>query len=251
MKEVHDFELEYAGKQLKVQTGKLAGQAHGSCTVQYGETVVLATAVTGAEPRDGIDYFPLMVDYEEKLYAAGKIKGSRWIKREGRATDEAVLTARVIDRSIRPLFKESERKDVQVMVTVLAVDGENDPDVPALIAASIALEISPIPWNGPVAAVRVGQINGEWVINGSHEARTKSAFDLYLAGTETEVVMIELDGKQIKEETIADAIEFAHKHLKKVIGLIKEIKNKAGKPKTAEQLTEEQKTEIDLIRTKV
>ncbi|MDP2736721.1 MAG: polyribonucleotide nucleotidyltransferase [bacterium] len=251
MKEVHDFELEYAGKQLKVQTGKLAGQAHGSCTVQYGDTVVLATAVTGAEPREGIDYFPLMVDYEEKLYAAGKIKGSRWIKREGRATDEAVLTARVIDRSIRPLFKESERKDVQVMVTVLSVDGENDPDVPALIAASIALEISPIAWGGPVAAVRVGQINGEWVLNGSHEARTKSDFDLYLAGTETEVVMIELDGKQIKEEIIADAIEFAHKHLKKVTALIKEIKTKVGKPKTVEQLSDEQKTELELVRGKV
>ncbi len=251
MQQVYNFELEYAGKTLKVQTGKLAGLAHGSCTVQYGETLVLATAVTGEQARDGIDYFPLMVDYEEKLYAAGKIKGSRWIKREGRATDEAVLTARVIDRSIRPLFKETERKDVQVMVTVLSVDGENDPDVPALTAASIALAISPIPWNGPVAAVRVGAINGEWVLNSSYEARAKSDFDLYLAGTESEVVMMELSGKQVKEELVAEAIEFGHKHLKKVVSLISEIQKKIGLPKFIEEETAETIAEKELVRKKV
>ncbi|MFA6304182.1 MAG: polyribonucleotide nucleotidyltransferase [Patescibacteria group bacterium] len=250
MQEVHNFELEYAGKQLKVQTGKLAGQAHGSCTVQYGETVVLATAVVGSNPRDGIDYFPLMVDYEEKLYAAGKIKGSRWIKREGRATDEAVLTARVIDRSIRPLFKESERKDVQVMVTVLAVDGENDADVPSLIASSIALSISPIPWGGPVAAIRVGQINGEWVLNGSYEARLKSDFDLYITGNDEEIVMIELEGKQIKEDVVADALDFGHKHLSKVVKFIKDIQTQIGVPKTVEIETPEMKAEKELIKNK-
>jgi len=252
MTEVKDFSLDFAGKSLKVQIGRLALQAHGSCTVQYGDTVVLATAVEGMEPRDAIDYFPLMVDYEEKLYAAGKIKGSRWIKREGRATDEAVLIARVIDRSIRPLFKEMERKDVQVMVTVLAFDGENAPDVPALIAASIALSISPIPWNGPIGAIRVGQINGEWVLNGSYEARLKSDFDLYLSGTAEEAVMIELEGKQIEEKIIADAIRFGHKHLKPLVNFISDIQKTCGVAKTPEAvLTPEAQAELDLVHTKV
>ncbi|PIT90508.1 MAG: polyribonucleotide nucleotidyltransferase [Candidatus Komeilibacteria bacterium CG10_big_fil_rev_8_21_14_0_10_41_13] len=251
MQKIQDFELEYAGKPLKVQIGKLAHQAHGSCTVQYGETVVLATAVMGSEAREGIDYFPLMVDYEEKLYAAGKIKGSRWIKREGRATDEAVLTARIIDRSIRPLFKETERKDVQVMVTILAYDEENDPDVPALIAASTALAISPIPWNGPVGAIRVGQIDGEWLLNGSTEARAKSPFDLYLAGTSEEAVMIEFEGKEIDEKTVDEAIQFGHKHLKKVVKLVEEIQAKVGAAKKVEEESEEAKAEKAMIRQKV
>ena len=139
---IKQFKLEVAGQELEVEVGKLAQQAHGSCTVSYGETVVLATAVTSNQPREGIDYFPLMVNYEEKLYAAGKIKGSRFIKREGRATDEAMLTARLIDRSIRPLFKEAQRNDVQVVITVLSYDGINDPEFPAMIAASVALGIS-------------------------------------------------------------------------------------------------------------
>jgi len=251
MNNVHDFAIEYAGKTFKIQTGKFAEQAHGSCTVQYGETVVLATAVTGAEAKEGVDYFPLMVDYEEKLYAAGKIKGSRWIKREGRATDQAILTARVIDRSIRPLFKETERKDVQVMVTVLAYDEENDPDVPALIAASTALGISQIPWGGPVAAVRVGQINGEWVLNGSMEAREKSSFDLYLAGTADEVVMIEFEGQQVSESVAAEAIKFGHKHLKKVIELIEQVQKEVGVAKVDESQSPEAEAERQMIRNKI
>lgn len=251
MEKIHNFELEYAGKQLKIQIGKLARQAAGSCTVQYGDTVVLATAVAGTTPKEGIDYFPLMVDYEEKLYAAGKIKGSKWIKREGRATDEAVLTARVIDRSIRPLFKETERKDVQVMVTVLSVDGENDPDVPSLIAASCALSISKIPWSGPVAAIRIGQINGEWALNGTYAAREKSDFDLYLAGSENEVVMIETGAKQIKEETIAEAIAFGQKHIKPVVKLLKEIQEKVGVAKMSEEETPEQIAEKQMLQNKI
>lgn len=251
MKKVHNFELEFAGKALKIEIGKLASLAHGSCTVQYGETVVLATAVTGAEPREGIDYFPLIVDYEEKLYAAGKIKGSRWIKREGRATDEAILNGRIIDRSIRPLFKEAERKDVQVMVTVLAVDQENDPDVPALIAASIALAISPIPWGGPVAAIRVGQINNEWVLNGTYSAREKSGFDLYLAGTEDEIVMIETAANQTEEEVLSEAIAFGQKHLKKMVKFIKDIQKKVGEEKFASEESEEIKAVKEMIRNKI
>ena len=170
------FTTEVGGRQLEVEVGKLAKQAHGACTVTYGETVVLATAVTSRQPREGIDYFPLMVDYEERLYAAGKIKGSRFIKREGRATDEAVLTGRLIDRSIRPLFKETDRNDVQVVITVLSYDGVNDPDFPSIIAASIALAMSPIPWKGPLAGVSIGRVNNEWVLNPTVEAKAKSDF---------------------------------------------------------------------------
>jgi polyribonucleotide nucleotidyltransferase len=229
--EVKKFSMEYAGRLLTIEVGKMAKQTNGSCLVQYGETVVLATAVRAKEPREGTDFFPLLVDYEEKLYAAGKIKGSRWIKREGKATDEAILNARIIDRSIRPLFKDSERRDVQVMITVLAVDGDNDPDIASLIAASCALSISDIPWNGPMGAIRIGQINGEWVLNGSYDARDKSDFDLFLAGNQEEVVMIEAAAKQVQEEVISSALTFAHKHLKKVVAFIADIQSQIGHPK--------------------
>jgi len=246
---VQTFETEWAGRTLTVEVGKLAGQAHGACTVRYGDTVVLATVVRGAKPREGVDYFPLMVDYEEKMYAAGKIKGSRFIKREGRASDEAILTARLIDRSVRPLFKETERKDVQVVLTVLSVDNENDPDVPSLIAASIALHISSVPWNGPISGIRLGRINGEWVLNPTYEARLKSELDIVVVGTATEAVMIEAGGHQIPEETMIEAIEFGHKHAKKLFDFFSEIRTKVGAPKdsevipSAEAIIEQEKLE--------
>ena len=152
------FTTMFAAKELIIETGKFANAANGSCTVQYGDTVILATAVISDEVRPGLDYFPLMVDYEEKLYAAGRIKGSRFIKREGRPTDEAVLVARFIDRAIRPLFDDRITNDVQVIVTALAYDGENDPDILGLIGASCALHLSDIPWDGPIGAVRVGRL---------------------------------------------------------------------------------------------
>ena len=235
---VKKFNTEIAGTKLTVEVGKLAKQAHGACTVSYGETVVLATAVTSPEPREGIDYFPLMVDYEERLYAAGKIKGSRFIKREGRATDEAVLTARLIDRSIRPLFKEVERNDVQVVVTVLSYDGINDPDVPAMIAASIALGISPIAWNGPIAGVRIGRINNEWVVNPSVEAKQKSDLDLFLAGSADNIVMIEAGAKEISENDMFTAFEFGNKHIKKLLPFIEDIIKKVGLPKIQLEIDE-------------
>ncbi|MFH1867136.1 MAG: polyribonucleotide nucleotidyltransferase [Patescibacteria group bacterium] len=231
MSEVKNFSLEVAGKKLTIETGKLANQAHGSCTVQYGDTEVLATVVQAPEPREGIDYFPLLVDYEERLYAAGKIKGSRFIKREGRPTDEAILTARMIDRSIRPLFRDTERKDVQVIVTVLSVDHENDPDIPSLLAASLALGISAVPWNGPIAAIRVGRINNEWVLNPSYEARSKSDLDLVITGTPTEVVMIEGQAKETDEKTVSEAIEFGHKYLSTMAPFLQEIIKKVGTTK--------------------
>ncbi len=252
MSEVKNFEYEVGGKKLKVQVGKLANQAHGACTVQYGDTVILATAVQASSAREGVDYFPLMVDYEERLYAAGKIKGSRFIKREGRPTDEAVLKGRIIDRSLRPLFNDVERRDVQVTTTVLCVDQENDPDVPALLGASIALAISPIKWGGPVAAVRVGRVNGEWVLNPSYEARAKSDLEVYVTGTEKEVVMIEASAQQIPEEIMAEAIAFGHKHLAKFFPFIQEVVKACGQTKSVEKIVvTEEVVDIKKLRTKV
>lgn len=248
---IKQFELEVAGKRLIVEVGRLAKQAHGSCTVTYGETVVLATAVTSGQPREGIDYFPLMVDYEEKLYAAGKIKGSRFIKREGRATDEAILTGRLIDRSIRPLFKESERNDVQAVVTVLSYDGINDPDFPSLIATAVALGISPIPWGGPLAGVQLGRINNEWVLNPTVEAKAKSDLDLFVAGSKDEVIMIEAGAKEISEADIYEAIEFAGKHIKKIVPFIEDIIKQVGRPKEMVEADQEKTAVVEQVKAKV
>lgn len=225
------FETEIAGKKLIIETGRFARQAHGACTVRYGDTVVLATAVMSPSAREGIDYFPLLVDFEERLYAAGKIKGSRFIKREGRASDEAILTGRLIDRTIRPLFDDRSRRDVQVVLTVLSVDQENDSDIPSLIAASAALMISPIPWAGPVAGVRVGRIQGEWVLNPTYEARDKSDLDLVVCGGEERIIMVEAGADEIDEKTIADGIQFAQKHIRKILELIVQVQQAVGLPK--------------------
>ncbi len=248
---VKKFSTEVAGIELSVEVGKLAQQAQGSCTVTYGETVVLATAVSSSSPRDGIDYFPLMVDYEERLYAAGKIKGSRFIKREGRATDDAILTARLIDRSIRPLFKESQRNDVQVVVTVLSYDGINEPDFPSLIAASIALGISPITWGGPLAGIKIGRIGSEWVINPSVEARQKSDFDLLVAGVKDQVVMIEAGAKQVPEAIMIEAIEFAGKHIQKILPFIEKIIKEVGVAKQEASIDPEKAATRQLVTDKV
>ncbi|MBP9802262.1 polyribonucleotide nucleotidyltransferase [Patescibacteria group bacterium] len=245
------FSTEIGGQKLEVEIGKLAQQAHGSCTVTYGETVVLATAVTSSSPREGIDYFPLMVDYEERLYAAGKIKGSRFIKREGRATDEAVLTSRLIDRSIRPLFKESERNDVQVVITVLSYDGINAPDFPSVIAASIALGISPIVWDGPLAGISIGHIGGEWVINPSVEAKAKSDLELFVSGSAKEVIMIEAGAKQVPESVMFEGIQFANKHLARLVEFINSVIKEVGKQKNVVKLDEETMTARNLVKNKV
>jgi polyribonucleotide nucleotidyltransferase len=209
----------------------MAGKAHGSCTVQYGDTVVLATACVSGTPRDGVDFFPLMVDYDEKLYAAGKIKGSHFVKREGRPSDESILSGRMIDRAIRPLFDESVKNDIQVVLTVLSFDEENDADIVGLVAASCALSISKIPWRGPIAGIRVGQINGEWVINPSYEARAKSDMDLVVAGTYEKVIMLESSSNEVSEKSIFDGIDFSRKHIAKIIKLINEVTEKVGQEK--------------------
>lgn len=245
------FTTEVAGRALTVEIGKLAKQAHGSCTVTYGDTVVLATTVMAPQAREGVDYFPLLVDYEERLYAAGKIKGSRFIKREGRATDEAILTSRVIDRSIRPLFKETERNDVQVVLTVLCYDGINDPEFPSLMAASIALGISPIPWGGPVGAVKIGRINDELVINPTVEARQKSDLDLFVVSTADEVVMLEAGAKQVKEDDMVEAIEFAGKHIRKLVSFIEDIIKEVGLPKREPLIDAEKQALKSMLEEKV
>lgn len=245
------FEQELGGRKLIIEIGKLAGQAHGSCTVQYGDTVVLATAVIDPQLDEEVDFFPLTVDYEEKLYAAGKIKGSRFIKREGRPSDEAVLTSRMVDRSIRPFFNEEARHQIQVVLTVLSVDQENDPDVASLIAASCALGISPIPWGGPIAGVRIGRINDEWVLNPTYEALEKSDFDLTVVGNKEKISMIEFGGKEIEEETIAQAIEFGHKHIKKVISFLEKVQKEAGEQKSEIEFgepSEEEQKEMEHIK---
>jgi len=218
------FSTEWLGRTLTIKTGKLAKQADAAITVQYGDTVVLATAVEAKTEREGIDYFPLMVDFEEKLYAAGIIKGSRWIKREGKPTDESILTGRMIDRSIRPLFTGESRKDVQVVLTVLSADQTNDFDIVALIAASAVLSISKIQWAGPIGGIRVGRINGEFVFNPTYEQRIESDLDLIVASTETKTIMIEAGAKEVNEEDMFKAIIAGQKETQEVIKLIKTVK---------------------------
>jgi polyribonucleotide nucleotidyltransferase len=226
--ETKRFQAEWGGKTLTIETGKLANQANGSCTVRYGDTVILATATLASKARESVDFFPLSVEYEEKLYAAGKIKSSRFIKREGRPTDEAVMTGRMIDRSIRPMFPYGVRHDVQVVVECLSADLENDTDIPSLVGASCALAMSDIPWDGPIGGIRVGRVGGEWIINPSFEARGKGDLDVIVAGTPEKAVMIEAAGNEVPEKDMYEAIMFGQKHLKEVIDLINQVVAGAG-----------------------
>ncbi|MDP3764702.1 MAG: polyribonucleotide nucleotidyltransferase [bacterium] len=223
------FETEIGSKKLVVETGHWAIQASGAVTVSYGETVVLATVVMSKNERTGIDYFPLTVDFDEKFYAAGKIKASRWVKREGRPTDEAILTARLADRTLRPLFNHRLRNEVQLILTVLSFDGENDPDVPAIIAGSTAILISGIPWNGPVGAIRVSRDeNKKIVINPTYAERAKSDLDLVVAGPEKLVNMIECRSREVTEEDLLVAFESAQKEIQKIIDFQKNIAESLG-----------------------
>ena len=217
------FKIEIGGRELLVEIGKLAEQANGAVTVRYGDTVVLVTSVIGDKPREGVNYLPLMVDYEEKLYAAGKIKGSRFIKREGRSTDEAILTGRLIDRVIRPLFNPKIRNDIQIVVTVLSFDGENDPVIPGLLGTSVALSISNIPWNGPIAGISVGKINEEWIVNLANGDRENSLLNFTITGTKERINMIEGEAKEVSEKTVVEALEFAGEHIRKLIAFQEDI----------------------------
>ncbi len=218
------YEEELAGKPLKIEIGRLANLANGSVYVQYGNTAVLVTAVMSKSARV-VDYMPLSVDYEERYYAAGKIKGSKWIKRETRPSDEAILSGRLIDRSLRPRFDHRIRNDIQVVATVLSFDGQNDPDMPALFGASLALMISDIPFNGPVASARVGRVEGKLVFNPTYEQRKLSDFDVVVAGTANRINMIEAGASIVAEKDITDAVVAGFKEFQKLIALEQQIAN--------------------------
>ncbi len=226
------LEREIAGKLFKLETGVLAGQANGAVLGRIEDTVVLATAVMSKSTRDNIDFFPLMVDFEEKLYASGKIKGSRFIKREGRPTDEAILAGRLIDRGLRPLFPDGMRNDVQVMVEVFSVDEVNDPDIIAINAASAALLISDIPFEGPVAAVRIGRINGQMIVNPSYEERKTGDMDLVVTGTDKHILMVEAGCKIVTESDIIAGVKLAHDNIKQLIQLQIEFASGIAKTKS-------------------
>lgn len=230
-----EFKLDLGGRELIVEIQNLAERANGSCFLRYGDTLVLSTAVMSEYQTKGKGFFPLTVEYEERYYAAGKIRGPRYIKRETRPSDEAICNARLIDRAIRPLFPENLNREVQVVNTVLSWDGQNDPDILGLIASSQALSISDIPWSGPVSAVRIGRIGDKFILNPSYQEREESQMDLILAGTEQNgqvlINMIEGSFEELEEDLILEALKLAKIHLKKLIDFQKEISKKVAKVK--------------------
>jgi polyribonucleotide nucleotidyltransferase len=218
------------GKRISFETGNLAKQAHGAAVVRTGDNVILATAVANPEPREGIDFFPLTVDYREYTYAGGRIPGG-FIKREGRPSEREILTSRQIDRPIRPLFPEGFRNETQVIAFVLSADTENDPDVVAINGASAALTISDIPFSGPIGAVRIGLLNGQFIVNPTYSEMRDSLLNIMVVGTSDGIVMIESGAKEVREETVVDAIEFAHTEIKKICAQINLLRERAGKEK--------------------
>ena len=224
------YTMDLAGSQLKVTIGKVAEQANGACLVQYGDTVVLVTATSSSKPREGIDFFPLRVDYEEKMYAVGKIPGG-FIKREGRPSEKATLSARLIDRPLRPLFPEGYRNDVHIVATVLSVDQDHSPEIVAMIGSSIALSISDIPFDGPTGSVEVGYIDGKYIINPNEEERNNSKINLSLAGTKTAIMMVEAGAQEVSESEMLEAILEGHEVIKNICEFVEEISNEVGKEK--------------------
>ncbi len=224
------FETTYAGRPLVVETGKTCQLSNGSCWVRYGETVVMANVTASAKPRDGIDFFPLSVDYEERLYSVGKIPGS-FMKREGKPSEKAILTSRMVDRPIRPLFPKDMRNDVSVVMTVLAVDPDCSPEITGMIATSIAISISDIPWNGPIAGISVGLVDDEIVLNPTLEQRQNNHLNLTVAGSMEKIVMIEAGADEVPDDTMLEAILKGHEEIKKMVAFINEIKSEIGKPK--------------------
>ncbi len=225
------FKTTFAGRELMVETGKVCGLANGSCWVHYGETVVMVNVTASPKPREGVDFFPLAVDYEEKLYAVGKIPGG-YLKREGRPSEKAILTSRVVDRPMRPLFPKDMRNDVAIVMTVLAVDPETQPEILSMIGASIAVSISDIPWNGPIGGISVGLVDGEIVLMPDAEQRAKSDLQLTVASSEKKVVMIEAGANEVDDDTMLKAIMAGHEEINRsIIPFIKEIQAAIGKPK--------------------
>lgn len=240
MNKPKQYKTKIGNKDLIIEIGKLANQANGSVTVRYGDTLILATAVISKDIRsEDIDYLPLMVDYEEKLYAAGKIKGSRWVKREGRPSDEAVLTGRLIDRCLRPLFDQKIRNDIQIIITVFSIDDDNDPDILGIIGASLALGISDIPWAGPVGACRIAIINNKLLLNPCYNSRKTTDLDLVIAGPKNKINMLEGEADQVQEKHALKAIQAGEKYVQEIIdfqnSIIKDINPKKIKPKFGQE----------------
>lgn len=240
------FRMELAGRPLIVETGKMAKQASGAVLVRYGETVVLVTSTASKEAREGIDFFPLTVDYEEKMYAVGKMPGG-FLRREGRPGNSAILNARLIDRPIRPLFDKRCRNDIHVMATVLSVDYDNAPELCGMLGASASLGISDVSWDGPIAGVRVGRIDGQFVINPTQEQLKVSTLNITVAGSETAILMVEGGAQEAPEEDVLDAIMFGHETIKELVAFQKKIIEEVGKPKRTlifPEIPEEIKTAI-------
>ena len=241
----HTLETEFGGRTLTIETGRIARLAGGSVTVRYGDTLVLGTA-NRSEPRPGLDFFPLTVDFEERMYAAGKIPGG-FIKREARPSEAAILAARLTDRPIRPLFPEGYKDDVQCVITVFSTDQENNPDVLGTIAASAALTISEIPFLGPIAAVRIGRIDGEFVINPTTTQLADSELDLIVSGTRDAIMMVEAGVKLLTEDVMAEAILFGHRSLQPIIDLQEELQKLVGKPKQVPYIEPGTESVLDFV----
>ena len=227
---MQQWQMDLGGRPLVIENGKMAKQASNAVLVRYGDTVVLVTVTMAAQPRQGIDFFPLLVDYEERLYAVGKIPGG-FIKREGRPAESAILAARSIDRPIRPLFPEGFRNDVQVVATVLSVDRDNEPDIAAMIGASAALTLSEVPFYGPIGGVHVGRVDGKFVINPTVSQAAVSDIDLLVAGTKDAVMMVEAGAKEVSEHDMLEAILFGHEVIKEIVAFQEKMQAEAGKEK--------------------
>jgi polyribonucleotide nucleotidyltransferase len=234
---IKKVEVDFHGRPLSIEVGKLAKQADGSALVRYGETVVLVTAVAAKELKVDTDFFPLTVDYQERTFAAGKIPGG-FFKREGRPSEKEILTCRLIDRSIRPLFSEGLRCETQVIATVLSADRENDPDVVAMLGTSIALHVSDIPFNGPLAGVRIGRVNGQWLINPTQSQLQESDMDVFLSGSRDAIVMVEGGAKMVPEDEVLEALFTGHEAIQTLLQIQEEIRGEVGKPKRQVPLAE-------------
>src|SRR5438034_5489225 len=228
MFDIHRVELDWGGRKLVLETGKIARQADGAVVATYGESTVVATVVSAKEPREGLDFLPLTVDYQEKFYAAGRIPGG-YFKREGRPTEKETLVSRLIDRPVRPLFADGWRCETQVIITTLSHDLENDPDILAMIAASAALTLSGAPFMGPIGAARVGFINNEYVLNPQLDEMTESELDLVVAGTQDTVLMVESEAKELSEEVMLGAVMFGHRQFQPIIDAIIKLAEQAAK----------------------
>src|SRR5689334_10880173 len=242
----HTVELDWGGRKLTLETGRMARQADGAVLASYGETTVLATVVAAKTPREGVDFLPLTVDYQEKFYAAGRIPGG-YFKREGRPTEKETLVSRLIDRPIRPLFADGWRNETQVIVTTLSHDLENDPDILAMVATSAALTLSGVPFMGPIGAARVGFVNNEYVLNPQLDEMPESALDLTVAGTADAVLMVESEAKELSEEIMLGAVMFGHRHFQPVIDAIIQLAEKAAKEPRDFQLPDTDALEKEML----